>query len=687
MAAKMKKLIAILCMTAMIFQCVSITALSEDQEEAVAEILTDAAQPVKEAVPAEEPAEPEQSEAPAETAAEPEQPEAPAETAAEPEQPEAPAETAAEPEQPEAPAEEPAEPEQPEAPAETVAEPEQPEAPAETAAEPEQPEAPAEEPAEPEQPEAPAETVAEPEQPEVPAEEPAEPEQAEVPAEEPAEPEQPEVPTEEPAEPEQSEDPAEQEEPDTSAEVSAEEEPEVPAESSAEQDEQAVPENNEASGDDPEASDPVEETETDSEDVHEDIQPDKTQTGTGTIQCAVTGGKDYILRFIPESTERLSVALSGDCMFSMKLQEESGNTIQNMRSDENNEIFTACNAHKGQAMFLILIANGSGTITIRFTAAEKEESVEEPAEDAASVTEESGNTDGIPETREEAKETNADNSEGRQEDEPAAEDSDIEPEAEQETEVSGDQPEAEEDGESEPDDTATEEEIPDFEIDGDVLKKYNGEDETVTVPDGIRAIGTRAFAGNTKIKKVVLPDSVEIIKNYAFDGCSNLAGIHRGPASRLQTIGIGAFRNDTLLDVSFADSVELVVSNAFEMNVSGTEETPQEETEAAEEPAGAEGEETVETPEMPRPEDCSVQISISWDTDDPQIGDVAHLSSILTGYENLPYSLQWQISRDKETWTDYAGATEPQLDVIMTAELEGVYFRLAVNVDSTQESD
>ena len=56
------------------------------------------------------------------------------------------------------------------------------------------------------------------------------------------------------------------------------------------------------------------------------------------------------------------------------------------------------------------------------------------------------------------------------------------------------------------------EELPIFEIEEDILVRYNGEDENVIIPDGIREIGSKAFYENQKIQSVMLPDSVEIRK-------------------------------------------------------------------------------------------------------------------------------------------------------------------------------
>lgn len=128
------------------------------------------------------------------------------------------------------------------------------------------------------------------------------------------------------------------------------------------------------------------------------------------------------------------------------------------------------------------------------------------------------------------------------------------------------------------------EELPAFEITEDILVRYNGGDETVSVPDGIREIGSRAFCGNESIRKVVFPDSVEIINNSAFADCMNLETVEISEQSALATIGHMAFRNDAKLDLSFAANVPNMMETAFEgAGIS-----------AGEEESGEEGEETGE---------------------------------------------------------------------------------------------
>ena len=81
----------------------------------------------------------------------------------------------------------------------------------------------------------------------------------------------------------------------------------------------------------------------------------------------------------------------------------------------------------------------------------------------------------------------------------------------------------------------------------------------------------------------------------------------------------------------------------------------------------------------------TVNISLKWDYDPPLVGDTAHFTSELRGYEGLEYSLQWQTSWDRETWDDYEGATEPNLDVVITPELKGIFWRLIVYVEIEEQ--
>ena len=67
-----------------------------------------------------------------------------------------------------------------------------------------------------------------------------------------------------------------------------------------------------------------------------------------------------------------------------------------------------------------------------------------------------------------------------------------------------------------------------FTVTGDfVFVKYNGTASTLTVPNTVAGlpvveIGAQAFEGNTKLKSVTLPATIEIIGRRAFAECKNL---------------------------------------------------------------------------------------------------------------------------------------------------------------------
>lgn len=62
----------------------------------------------------------------------------------------------------------------------------------------------------------------------------------------------------------------------------------------------------------------------------------------------------------------------------------------------------------------------------------------------------------------------------------------------------------------------------DFQIEGNVLFKYYGEDELCIVPDSVKKISSAAFEGNEFIKRIVLPDNLEEIEYNAFAEMPNL---------------------------------------------------------------------------------------------------------------------------------------------------------------------
>lgn len=59
---------------------------------------------------------------------------------------------------------------------------------------------------------------------------------------------------------------------------------------------------------------------------------------------------------------------------------------------------------------------------------------------------------------------------------------------------------------------------------GSMLVKWTGDDETVTIPDGITNIASSAFLG-CKAVKVIVPESVGIIREGTFEKCPNLSQV------------------------------------------------------------------------------------------------------------------------------------------------------------------
>lgn len=101
-----------------------------------------------------------------------------------------------------------------------------------------------------------------------------------------------------------------------------------------------------------------------------------------------------------------------------------------------------------------------------------------------------------------------------------------------------------------------------FNVEDDILIKYEGYDSTVEVPEGIIAIENKAFWYNKFVTKVTLPDTLKAIGNYAFCGCGALAEVNI--PSGVRHIGKMAFNAcSKLTEVDLPDSVEEIGAQAF----------------------------------------------------------------------------------------------------------------------------
>ena len=70
-------------------------------------------------------------------------------------------------------------------------------------------------------------------------------------------------------------------------------------------------------------------------------------------------------------------------------------------------------------------------------------------------------------------------------------------------------------------------ELQDFIIKDGVLQSYRGTASDIIIPEGVNMIDMLAFSREKKavIKSIRLPESLEIIENWAFDHCDKLKRI------------------------------------------------------------------------------------------------------------------------------------------------------------------
>lgn len=67
--------------------------------------------------------------------------------------------------------------------------------------------------------------------------------------------------------------------------------------------------------------------------------------------------------------------------------------------------------------------------------------------------------------------------------------------------------------------------IKDFQIKDGVLKKYKGTESTVIIPEGVTAIGDRAFCECENLIRISIPESVTVIGYCSFANCTKLESI------------------------------------------------------------------------------------------------------------------------------------------------------------------
>ena len=103
-----------------------------------------------------------------------------------------------------------------------------------------------------------------------------------------------------------------------------------------------------------------------------------------------------------------------------------------------------------------------------------------------------------------------------------------------------------------------------FDILRGVLYRYSGEAQDVTVPSGVRVIGTNEHNGffeDVSVTAVHLPDTVKTISAHAFSGCASLERIDM---SSVVSIGEGAFEGcSQLADAELPKGIREIKERSF----------------------------------------------------------------------------------------------------------------------------
>ena len=100
------------------------------------------------------------------------------------------------------------------------------------------------------------------------------------------------------------------------------------------------------------------------------------------------------------------------------------------------------------------------------------------------------------------------------------------------------------------------------------LTKYLGDDAEVVIPSKYKGYNvvtlSGTFQGNEKLKKVVIPDSVNLIYDHTFNSCSTLETVEF--SSSVNKIGFDSFRNCTsLTSINIPGNIKTIDTGAFSL--------------------------------------------------------------------------------------------------------------------------
>lgn len=93
---------------------------------------------------------------------------------------------------------------------------------------------------------------------------------------------------------------------------------------------------------------------------------------------------------------------------------------------------------------------------------------------------------------------------------------------------------------------------------------------SLVIPDGVKGISASCFASQTQLTKLVLPNTLQSVGDWAFNECVNLREVDLGTGVR--TLGTGCFDGCSALgNIKFPQQLRVIGDQAFNMCASMTE--------------------------------------------------------------------------------------------------------------------
>jgi len=103
-----------------------------------------------------------------------------------------------------------------------------------------------------------------------------------------------------------------------------------------------------------------------------------------------------------------------------------------------------------------------------------------------------------------------------------------------------------------------------FKINNGTLEKYVGNGMDIVIPEGVTAIGKKAFSGNLYIKTVTSNPELTNIDDYAFQDCESLREVKLG--ENVKRLGYASFEGcHNLTKINIPESLEEIGTGAFDI--------------------------------------------------------------------------------------------------------------------------